>query len=108
MRALLWPGEGNRLQLLRPALELARLDPPPLTQGDLRYNLAALASRAPSEATLVVFHTAVLAYLPDPADRTPGLADRRIARSAGFLAEVVGDWFVVRTGQQRRAQAHRL
>jgi hypothetical protein len=69
LEALVWPGEGNRLELLRAALEVARLDPPPLTEGDLRYDLPALAAQAPPEATLVVFHTAVLAYLPDPADR---------------------------------------
>ncbi len=69
LEALVWPGEGNRLQLLRAALEIARLDPPPVTQGDLRYDLPALAAQAPSDATLVVFHTAVLAYLPDLADR---------------------------------------
>jgi hypothetical protein len=69
LEALVWPGEGNRLQLLRAALDIARLDPPPLTEGDLRHDLPALAARAPSDATLVVFHTAVLAYLPDPADR---------------------------------------
>jgi hypothetical protein len=69
LEALVWPGEGNRLQLLRAALEIARLDPPPLTQGDLRYDLPALAARAPSDATLVIFHTAVLAYLPNPIDR---------------------------------------
>ena len=37
--------------------------------GDLRGDLPALAAQAPADATLVVFHTAVLAYVRDPADR---------------------------------------
>jgi hypothetical protein len=37
-------------------------------QGDLRTDLAALAARAPADATLVVYHSAVLAYV-SPADR---------------------------------------
>jgi hypothetical protein len=69
LEALVWPGEGDRLALLRAALDVARIDPPPLTRGDLRNDLPALAAQAPRDATLVVFHTAVLAYLPDPADR---------------------------------------
>jgi hypothetical protein len=69
LEALVWPGEGNRLQLLRAALEIARLAPPPLTRGDLRFDLPALAASAPANATLVIFHTAVLAYVPDRAER---------------------------------------
>jgi hypothetical protein len=69
LEALVWPGEGNRLELLRMALDIARDDPPPLTRGDLRHDVPALAAQAPSDATLVIFHTAVLAYVPAPADR---------------------------------------
>ena len=69
LESLVWPGEGDRLELLRAAVEAARSDPPPLTQGDLRRDLPSLARQAPRDAALVVFHTAVLAYVPDPADR---------------------------------------
>lgn len=69
LEALVWPGEGNRLELLRAAIEVARIEPPKLVRGDLRHDLPALAAQAPSDATLVVFHTAVLAYLPDAAER---------------------------------------
>lgn len=69
LEALVWPGEGNRLKLLRAALEVAGVDPPPLTRGDLLYDLPPVASQAPRDATLVIFHTAVLAYVPDPQDR---------------------------------------
>ncbi|MEA2291102.1 MAG: hypothetical protein QOF17_122 [Solirubrobacteraceae bacterium] len=82
LEALVWPGEGDRLELLRAAIDVARADPPPLTRGDLRHDLPALAAQAPREATLVVFHTAVLAYLPDPAERAG------FARTVGALDAV--------------------
>jgi hypothetical protein len=37
--------------------------------GDLRHDLRGLAAEAPRDATLVVFHTAVLAYVADRAER---------------------------------------
>jgi hypothetical protein len=69
LEALVWPGEGRRLELLRAAIEAARADPPPVVRGDLRRDLAALAAQAPRDATLVVFHTAVLAYVHDADER---------------------------------------
>jgi hypothetical protein len=63
LEALVWPGEGDRLQTLRAALDVAREDPPRVVQGDLTRDLPALAAEAPRDATLVVFHTAVLAYV---------------------------------------------
>ncbi|WP_052372724.1 DUF2332 domain-containing protein [Amycolatopsis taiwanensis] len=63
LEALIWPGEGDRRPRLRAALEIARADPPRVVQGDLRTDLPALAAQAPPEATLVVYHTAVLMYL---------------------------------------------
>lgn len=85
LEALVWPGEGNRLELLRAAVEVARVDPPPLFRGDLRRDLAALAARAPRDATLVVFHTAVLAYVADPDDRA-GFAETVGALDAVWIA----------------------
>jgi hypothetical protein len=69
LEALVWPGEGTRVELLRAAIEVARIDPPPVTRGDLHRDVPALAAHAPPDATLVIFHTAVLAYVPDPRDR---------------------------------------
>jgi hypothetical protein len=69
LEALVWPGESNRLELLRAAVEVARSDPPTIARGDLRSDVGALAAQAPQCATLVIFHTAVLAYLPDPGER---------------------------------------
>jgi hypothetical protein len=69
LESLVWPGEGERLALLRAAVQVARADPPRIVHGDLRHDLPALAAQAPPNATLVVFHTAVLGYVYDAADR---------------------------------------
>lgn len=65
LELLIWPGMEHRIETLRSAVEVARRDPPRLEQGDLRTgDLDALAAEAPRDATLVIFHTAVLAYVP--------------------------------------------
>jgi len=69
LRALVWPGEGRRAELLESALQIAKRHSPEIAQGDLRHDLPGLIETVPPEATLVVFHTAVLAYVADPADR---------------------------------------
>jgi hypothetical protein len=69
LHALVWPGEGDRGALLDKALTVARRDPPRVVAGDLRHDVAALAAEAPKDATLVIFHTAVLAYVSDAAER---------------------------------------
>jgi hypothetical protein len=69
LESLVWPGEGDRLTLLRAAIEVARADPPRIVTGDLRHDLPTLAAQAPADATLVVFHTAVLGYVHDAEDR---------------------------------------
>jgi hypothetical protein len=66
LSCLIWPGEGDRQERLAAAVATARRDPPPIRRGDLRTDLPALAASAPAGATLVVFHTAVLNYLPRP------------------------------------------
>ena len=69
LESLVWPGQGDRLPLLRAAVEVARAEPPRIVRGDLRHDMPALAGQAPAGATLVVFHTAVLGYVHDTADR---------------------------------------
>jgi hypothetical protein len=69
LEALVWPGEEYRLPRLRAAIESAKAERPLVLPGDLRTDLPALASQAPPDATLVVYHTAVLAYVPDPQER---------------------------------------
>src|SRR5215217_1849355 len=65
LELLIWPGMDHRLHTLRGAVEVARADPPRLVRGDLTTDdLDALAAEAPRDATLVIFHTAVLYYVP--------------------------------------------
>jgi hypothetical protein len=45
------------------------IEPPRIVHGDLRTDVARLAVQAPRDATLVVFHTAVLAYVNAAEDR---------------------------------------
>jgi hypothetical protein len=85
LEALVWPGEGERARLLCEALAVARTDPPRVVAGDLRRDLPALAAEAPADATLVVFHTAVLAYVADPAERR-AFADTVRALGAVWVA----------------------
>jgi hypothetical protein len=68
LETLIWPGEHGRLERLHAAIGIARRDPPRIVRGDLNARLGEVAAQAPGDATLVVFHTAVLNYLND-ADR---------------------------------------
>jgi hypothetical protein len=68
LSCLVWPGEGDREQRLAAAIAAARRDPPVIHRGDLLTDLPALAAQAPAGATLVVYHSAVLAYVT-PAGR---------------------------------------
>ncbi len=82
LEALIWPGEEYRIPQLRAACEVARVVRPRVVKGDLRHDVPGLAAQAPEHATLVVFHTAVLAYVRDPADR------EAFARSLGGTGAV--------------------
>ena len=67
--ALIWPEHAHRRARLRAAAAVAAADPPLLVRGDLVDDLPALAARAPTDATLVVFHTSVLYYVAEPRQR---------------------------------------
>lgn len=69
LETLVWPGQEPRAERLRAAIAMAQTDRPTVMQGHLLHDLPRYAAQAPKHATLVVFHTAVLAYLLDPADR---------------------------------------
>ncbi|WP_067814572.1 DUF2332 domain-containing protein [Nocardia inohanensis] len=60
---LVWPGQPERLQRLRAAVTIAKTEPARIVTGDLNETVAELVSAAPADATVVVFHSAVLAYL---------------------------------------------
>ena len=68
LECLIWPGETGRQERLHAAIETARRDPPPVYRGDLLADLPDLIGRAPRDATVVIYHSAVLAYVR-PADR---------------------------------------
>jgi hypothetical protein len=80
LSCLVWPGEGDREQRLAAAVAAARPEPPVVHRGDLADDLPALAAQAPAGATLVVYHSSVLAYVAPErrlefADVVRGLAD---------------------------------
>lgn len=68
LETLVWPGQEARAERLRAALRLAKQVPVPVARGDLLKDLPSLAATAPEDATLVIFHSAVLAYV-SPEDR---------------------------------------
>ena len=59
----IWPPHPRRRARLREAAAVAAAEPPHLVRGDLVDDLPALAAQAPDDATLVVFHTAVMYQL---------------------------------------------
>lgn len=73
LETLVWPEHTQRRTQLAAAIEVARTDPPILVAGDLNETVDELITKAPSTATLVVFHSAVLAYL-DRASRAAFVA----------------------------------
>ena len=80
--ALVWPEHRERRDRLRAAAQVVRDDPPVLVAADLNDGLRDLAGQAPDGATLVVFHSAVLAYL-DEGGR---------ARFAETVRDLPGHW----------------
>lgn len=65
---LVWPEQDARRERLRSAIEVTRADPPRLVTGDLLDLLPDLVGEAAEHGPVVVFHTAVIAYL-EPPDR---------------------------------------
>jgi hypothetical protein len=65
LETLIWPEHEDRRARLAAAVTVARTDPPRIVAGDLLAEFDALAAQAPADATLVVFHTVVLNYVPD-------------------------------------------
>lgn len=65
LATLIWPGPAHdgRVARLRGAAEIVATNPPEITRGDLLETVTDAAAAAPRDATLVVFHSAVLLYL---------------------------------------------
>lgn len=66
LEALVWPEERDRLARLREAMRIAQAARPNIVKGDLLRDIGPLAAEAPCDATLVIFHTAVLTYVAPP------------------------------------------
>ena len=65
LECLVWPDQPERAARLTAALDTAVRHPVPVQAGDLVDLLPDLLEQAPSHATPVVLHSAVLAYLDD-------------------------------------------
>jgi hypothetical protein len=76
--ACVWSDHAERRRRLEEAIRVARSAPPVVAAGDLVDDLPDLLAQAPTQATLVVFHSAVLGYVSP---------DRRAA-FAGVLTEM--------------------
>lgn len=68
LETLVWPEQHERRERLRHGIAVARTDPPHLVRGNLLNDLPQLVSAAAEFGTVVVFHSAVIAYVP-PAER---------------------------------------
>jgi hypothetical protein len=82
LQALVWPEQTERAARLGAAVDTVRADPPRIVTGDLRSDLDALFAEMPEDATVVVFHTAVLAYVT-AADRARFADHMRAGIDAG-------------------------
>lgn len=69
LTALVWPEQDDRRTRLEQAIAVAAADPPHLVAGDLRHDLPALVDAASAYGEVVVFHSAVLAYVDEPGRR---------------------------------------
>jgi hypothetical protein len=85
LEILVWPEQEQRAARLKAAIALARLEPPEVVRGDLLTDLDRLIAAAPRNATVVVFHTAVLSYVPSRQDRDL-FRDRLCAADAVWIS----------------------
>lgn len=77
LTTLVWPEQDQRRRVLAHGVEVARADLPQVSRGDLLERLPTLVAEAASAGPVVVFHSAVIAYLED---------DER-----GVFRELIGD-----------------
>lgn len=64
VEGLVWPGEEERAERVRAALDIVAADPPTLVAGGGLEHLDALAAAAPRDATLVITTPGVLVHIP--------------------------------------------
>ena len=83
---LVWPEHDERRERLERAVAIARAEPPAIVRGDLLEELPAVVSAASAHGPVVVFHSAVAAYL-SVEDRA-----RFHALMAGLVADGACHW----------------
>jgi hypothetical protein len=64
LEALVWPEHDARRERLRAAAAVVAADPPHLLKGDILDRIPQLIRAAPAGAHVIVFHSAVLNYVP--------------------------------------------
>jgi hypothetical protein len=62
LRACIWADQTDRIERFEQAVAAARLDPPPIVEGNALDVLTHTVAQAPADAHLVLFHTWVVAY----------------------------------------------
>ncbi|HEX2275740.1 MAG TPA: DUF2332 domain-containing protein [Candidatus Tectomicrobia bacterium] len=67
LRALVWPDEAGRAELLQQALQIAQQDPPRLLAGNAPEQLPEALAAIPDDQTLCVFHTHTMNQFPTEA-----------------------------------------
>lgn len=90
LETLVWPEDVDRLARLKQSVSIAKAHPPRIVKGDLTQDLAGLLDEAPKDATLVVFHTAVLNYVSDQAVRDQFAKDMQASRAIWLANEGAG------------------
>ncbi|UWS07458.1 DUF2332 domain-containing protein [Phaeobacter inhibens] len=103
LEQLVWPEHQLRLDRLQSAVSVAQCCPPRLVAGDLTQDLPALIAEAPANATVVVFHTAVLTYVADQ-QRRDAFARNMLESDAIWISNEgprVFPQFAARAGQHR-------
>jgi hypothetical protein len=81
LETLVWPEQDERRARLAHAVEVARAEPPRIDTGDLLDRLAGMVAEGSAYGEVVVFHSAVAAYLPAP-DR-----ERMLELMRGLVAD---------------------
>jgi len=70
LETLVWPGMEDRAERLRRAIAIARQTRPHIVQGDLLdLDISSVVADVPPDATLVIYHSAVLGYVLERANR---------------------------------------
>ena len=105
---LVWPEHDDRREQLERAIEIARVDPPGIVAGDLFDELPGQIERASRHGRVVVFHSAVIAYLEDPdRERFHDLMTRLVADGACHWVSNEGRRVLPKVSAERPADPER-